>query len=212
MTELLSELEAGAAVLRKSSFNPVSLSAGVDLLLRFVILQRPSIHQPFSTHKRNLVARARDFVADSHKCVDKITHLALDMVRDGALIMTHSYSRVVTQSLLHAAKQGKRFKVFVTESRPVRTLVRARKQAGLMEMYPQLGLGVKTHAILTRAGIPCQVILDSAVAFAMPKADMVMLGAEALAENGGLVNFVGGHQMALGAKAADKPVYALAER
>lgn len=120
MTELLSELEAGAALLRQSSFNPVSLSAGVDLLLRFVILQRPSIHQPFSTHKRNLVARARDFVADSHRCVDKIVHLAFDMIRDDAVIMTHSYSRVVTQSLLHAAKQGKRFKVFVTESRPVR--------------------------------------------------------------------------------------------
>lgn len=41
---------------------------------------------------------------------------------------------------------------------------------------------------------------------------MVMLGAEALAENGGLVNFVGGYQMAQAAKAADKPVYALAER
>lgn len=71
---------------------------------------------------------------------------------------------------------------------------------------------MKTHALLTRAGIPCQVILDSAVAFAMPRADMVMLGAEALAENGGLVNFVGGYQMAQAAKAADKPVYALAER
>lgn len=120
MTELISELEQGAAILRKSSFNPVSLSAGVDLLLRFVTLQRPSIHQPFSTHKRNLVARARDFVADSHRCVDKIVQLALEMIKDDAVVMTHSYSRVVTQSLLHAAKQGKRFKVFVTESRPVR--------------------------------------------------------------------------------------------
>ena len=121
MTELISELEQGAAILRKSSFNPVSLSAGVDLLLRFVTLQRPSIHQPFSTHKRNLVTRARDFVADSHRCVDKIVTLATDMIKDDAVIMTHSYSRVVTQSLLHAAKQGgKRFKVFVTESRPVR--------------------------------------------------------------------------------------------
>ena len=46
----------------------------------------------------------------------------------------------------------------------------------------------------------------------MPKVDIVMLGAEALAENGGLVNFIGSYQMALIAKAADKPVYALAER
>lgn len=61
-----------------------------------------------------------------------------------------------------------------------------------MRQLSQFGLGIKTHAILTKAGIPCQVILDSAVAFAMPQVDMVLLGAEALAENGGLINFVSG--------------------
>lgn len=192
MTELISELESGAALLRQASFNPVSLSAGADLFLRFVTLQRPSAHQSFTRHKRNLVARANDFVSDSHKCVEKIVGFATGMIKDDAVILTHSYSRVVTQSLLHAARQRKRFTVYVTEARP-------------------FGLGVKTHAILTKAGIPCQVILDSAVAFAMPQVDMVMLGAEALAENGGLINFIGGYQMALAAKHADKPVYALAE-
>ncbi|KAK9900638.1 nagb/rpia/CoA transferase-like protein [Cystobasidium minutum MCA 4210] len=192
MTELISELESGAALLRKASFNPVSLSAGADLFLRFVTLQRPSAHQSFSVHKRNLVQRANDFVNDSHKCVEKIVGFATGMIKDDAVILTHSYSRVVTQSLLHAARQRKRVTVYVTEARP-------------------FGLGIKTHAILTKAGIPCQVILDSAVAFAMPQVDMVLLGAEALAENGGLINFIGGYQMALAAKHADKPVYALAE-
>merc|ERR1711939_190296 len=188
MTELIS----GASLLQKSSFNPVSLSAGADLLLRFVTLQRLSFHQPFSTHKKNLVMRAKEFVHESYKCVEKIVGYASDLIKDDAVIMTHSYSRVVTQSLLQAARQRKRFKVFVTESRP-------------------FGLGLKTHAILTKAGVPCQVILDSAVAFTMAKCDMVMLGAEALAENGGLVNFIGGSQMAQIAKIADKPVYAFAE-
>lgn len=171
MTELISELTAGASLLQKSSFNPVSLSAGADLLLRFVTLQRPSIHQPFSTHKKNLVMRAKEFVHESYKCVEKIVGYASEMIKDDAVsrlarsrhaasktcldltrtlrcfksnlcdpahltlslsrplplhqvIMTHSYSRVVTQSLLQAARQRKRFKVFVTESRPVSFLPR----------------------------------------------------------------------------------------
>jgi translation initiation factor eIF-2B subunit alpha len=82
MTELISELESGASLLRKASFNPVSLSAGADLFLRFVTLQRPSAHQSFTIHKRNLVARAKDFVNDSHKCVEKIVGFATGMIKD----------------------------------------------------------------------------------------------------------------------------------
>jgi translation initiation factor eIF-2B subunit alpha len=82
MSELIDELTQGAAALQKSSFNPVSLTAGADLLLRFVTLQRPSVHQPFATHKRNLVMRAKEFVADSHKCVEKIVEYATGLVKD----------------------------------------------------------------------------------------------------------------------------------
>ena len=85
MTELISELEHGAALLRQSSFNPVSLSAGVDLLLRFVTLQRAYISQPFGIQFLNLVARAKEFVHDSHRCVDKIVGFATDMIKDDAV-------------------------------------------------------------------------------------------------------------------------------
>jgi hypothetical protein len=54
----------------------------------------------------------------------------------------------------------------------------------------QRGLGLRTHSLLTSNGIPCTVILDSAVAFSMEKTDTVLVGAEGVAENGGLINFV----------------------
>lgn len=54
----------------------------------------------------------------------------------------------------------------------------------------QFGLGLKTHAVLTVAGIPCIVVLDSAVAYIMSKCDLALVGAEAVCESGGLVNFV----------------------
>lgn len=71
---------------------------------------------------------------------------------------------------------------------------------------------VKTYEELTAAGIPCTVVLDSAVAYVMEKVDIVLVGSEAVVESGGLINAVGSNQLAIIAKAANKPVYAMAER
>ena len=56
------------------------------------------------------------------------------------------------------------------------------------------------------------MVLDSAVAYVMDQVDFVMVGSEAVVESGGLINYVGSNQMAIIAKAANKPFYALAER
>lgn len=66
--------------------------------------------------------------------------------------------------------------------------------------------------MLTSAGIPSAVILDSAVAYVMERVDFVLVGSEAVVESGGLVNAVGSNQIAIIARAANKPFYALAER
>lgn len=46
----------------------------------------------------------------------------------------------------------------------------------------------------------------------MDNVDFVLVGSEAVVESGGLINAVGSNQMAIIAKAANKPFYALAER
>lgn len=71
---------------------------------------------------------------------------------------------------------------------------------------------LKTYQTLIDAGIPCTVILDAAVAYSIGKVDLVLVGSEAVVESGGLVNAVGSFQIALIAKAANVPFYALAER
>lgn len=43
---------------------------------------------------------------------------------------------------------------------------------------------------LTKLGISCTVILDSAVGYVMERVDMVMVGAEGVAESGGVINKV----------------------
>ncbi|BGP30297.1 translation initiation factor eIF-2B subunit alpha [Rhodotorula toruloides] len=183
--ELLALLRQASAQIAASSFNPVSAQSGTSLFLRFLTLQRPPPEMSFREFKTELVSRAREFVRDSGKCRATIAAHMSNFIQDG--------NRVVIQALLYAAQtQKKRFQVYVTESRP-------------------FGLGLKTHAVLTEAGIPCIVVLDSAVAYIMSKCDLAVVGAEAVCESGGLVNFIGGYQMAIAAKAMGKPFYALAE-
>jgi len=43
---------------------------------------------------------------------------------------------------------------------------------------------------LKKLGIPCTVILDSAVGYIMEQVDMVMVGAEGVVESGGIINKV----------------------
>lgn len=71
---------------------------------------------------------------------------------------------------------------------------------------------LRTYQELTAAGVPCTVVLDSAVSYVMDKVDFVLVGSEAVVESGGLINAVGSNQIAIIAKAANIPFYALAER
>lgn len=88
---------------------------------------------------------------------------------------------------------------------------------------------------LTKLGISCTVILDSAVGYVMEHVDMVMVGAEGVAESGGVINKVcddsmtiynsynsikvflpillqiGTYTMAICAKEVKKPFYVLTE-
>lgn len=191
--ELLTLLHDASSKLAAASFNPISLTCGTSLFLRFLTLQRPPPSMSFTDFKRELVETAKDFVKGSGKCRELIAENTLDFIREGSTLLVHGYSRVVVQALLHAAKvHRRRFQVYVTESRP-------------------FGLGLKTHAILTKEGIDSMVILDSAVSYCMGKVDFCLEGAESVCESGGLVNYIGGFQMAVAAKAYHKPLYALAE-
>ena len=90
--------------------------------------------------------------------------------------------------------RGIRIEVICTESRPTNR-------------------GEQVKAILDEQNIPCKCILDSSVGLVMAsgKVDAVFVGAEAVLENGGIVNRVGTLTLALVAKAYNKPFYVFAE-
>ncbi|KAL5490365.1 GCN3 [Sanghuangporus weigelae] len=193
MFELVQALHEGAEALRKQYTNSISIDAGCELFIAFVTLF-PHESASFNDLKIELVKQGREYANEALSYREKIAQQALGFIKDGSVILTHSYSRVVMQALLLAHKQ-KRISVYVTEARP-------------------RGLGldrIKTQEALAAAGIPCTVVLDSAVAYVMDKVDLVLVGSEAVVESGGLINAVGSNQMAIIAKAANKPVYAMAE-
>ncbi len=193
-SELMENIRSASQRLKASLENPVPATAGLDLFTRFVVTKSWDSGDDFEAHKRSLAALAHEFAVHTvPSCREKICELVLPFIKDDSVVLTHSYSRVVMQALKHAAlHQRKRISVYVTESRPH-------------------GLGLRTYHQLVKWGIPCTVILDSAVAYTMPKVDLVLTGAEGVVESGGFLNAVGTYGMAIIAKACNKPFFALAE-
>ena len=65
--------------------------------------------------------------------------------------------------------------------------------------------------VLAAASIPVTLILDAAVAYMMERVDLVVVGADGVVESGGIMNTLGTYQVAVVAKAMNKPVYVAAE-
>lgn len=116
---------------------------------------------------------------------------------DGCTVMTSGNSRVLSAVLNAAADNGVRFRVvYVRSDLPPGTS--DRKGDGVV-------------AQLRGKGIPVAVIQPSAAAYSLGKIDMVMVGAEGVVENGGIVSRIGTYQLAMLAKSVRKPVYVVTE-
>jgi translation initiation factor eIF-2B subunit alpha len=139
-----------------------------------------------------LQARGKELEERTKTARDQIATIASPFLRDGVVVMTHGYSRVVFSVLKHAAQRDKRVTVISTESRPQNN-------------------GTLLANRLAAEGIPVTLISDSAAAHMMDQVDLVFVGAEAVVENGGIINNMGTYQLALVAKAHNKPFYVAAE-
>ncbi|XP_054852788.1 translation initiation factor eIF-2B subunit alpha [Eublepharis macularius] len=169
----------------------VAVSSGGELFLRFISLT--SLENPdYSKCKEIMIERGELFLRRISLSRNKIAQLCHTFIKDGGRILTHAYSKVVLKVLEDAAKAKKRFNVYITESQP--------DQAGQ-----------KMAKALTKLGIPVIVILDAAVGYIMEKVNVVIVGAEGVVENGGIINKIGTNQMAVCAKAQNKPFYVVAE-
>ncbi|XP_041095843.1 translation initiation factor eIF-2B subunit alpha-like [Polyodon spathula] len=169
----------------------VAVSSGGELFLRFISLASLE-HPDLSECKKVMIVRGELFLKKISLSRDKVAKLCHTFIKDGAIILTHSYSRVVLRVLEKAAAAKKRFTVFVTESQPD-------------------AAGQHMADALRKLNVPVTLILDAAVGYVVEKVDLVIVGAEGVVESGGIINKIGTYQLAVCSKAHNKPFYAVAE-
>uniref|UniRef100_A0A7S0YTC8 Translation initiation factor eIF2B subunit alpha n=1 Tax=Hemiselmis tepida TaxID=464990 RepID=A0A7S0YTC8_9CRYP len=169
----------------------IQLSAACELFARHVTRTALDIGD-FDQCKCTLIERGEKFAKQADLSRTVISRNALPFFTDGMAILVHGYSNVAMHCLKSAAESGLRFKVIVSEGQPERD-------------------GYKAARVLSEAGIPVEVVLDTSVGFVMSEVDMVLTGAAGVCESGGIVNKIGTYQVSVLAMAAKKPFYVAAE-
>lgn len=142
--------------------------------------------------RKEIIENANRFIERADKALGIIGKIGSRRLQDGDVIMTHCNSHAALSIITTAFESGKDISVIATESRP--------KRQGLL-----------TVRHLNNFGIPTTLIIDSAVRYHMKQVDKVIVGADAIASNGALVNKIGTSQLALAANEARKSFMVAAE-
>ena len=142
--------------------------------------------------RQEIIESANRFIEQADRALELIGKIGARRIQDGDVIMTHCNSHAALSIITTAFEEGKDIKVLATESRP-------RRQ------------GLLTIRHLNDFGIPTSLIVDSAVRYHMKEVDKVVVGADAIAANGALVNKIGTSQLALAAHEARKSFMVAAE-
>ncbi|KAK6201592.1 uncharacterized protein RJT21DRAFT_36080 [Scheffersomyces amazonensis] len=191
-SELINLVKSNIDTLKRSIPNAISLSAGCDLFMRFV-LRNTNLYRDWESCKTNLVENGELFVQRAKESREKSAEFGIPFIKDDDTILVHSYSRVVYHLLLKARTEKLiRFRVIVTESRPTEK-------------------GYHMAKLLREADIPVEVIVDNAVGYVIHKVDKILVGAEGVAESGGIINHIGSYQIGCLAKTNNKPFYVVTE-
>jgi len=162
-----------------------------EIYFRFITL-KASEYDKFHELKSELSRRSDVFLKKAMECRKKVAKNGHPFISDGCTILIHGCSRAVNCTLAEAKKAHKIFTVFVTESAPDMS-------------------GKTMVEWLQSNGINSTLIIDAAVAYIMEKVDIVLVGAEGVAESGGIINKIGTYSVAICAKSMNKPFYVLAE-
>jgi translation initiation factor eIF-2B subunit alpha len=169
----------------------IALASGCELFLKYItrcFLELPDFNECIE----QIIIRGQRFSNISIAAKERIASTGTAFIQPGATVMTHGWSSVVSSLLIQAAKDT-HFEIIILEGRPDAS-------------------GAKAAAhVYAKAGIPTTVVLDSAMAHVMERVDMVIVGAEGVVENGGIINKIGTYAMAIAAKELGKPFYVAAE-
>ncbi|KAI8624489.1 nagb/rpia/CoA transferase-like protein [Xylariaceae sp. FL1651] len=199
--------------------NPMAVRHGTDLFQQYLVR---SLKQPpsgsgagvgagstsggngnddheFEVVRQHLLRNGRLFAARAKEAREKIALVGRHLIADNYTILTHGGSRVVGTLLERAAEAvpgdaPRRFKVIyaVSDNRQTESN--------------------KVIAALRAKGVPVATIPEGGVAHIMSKVKTVLVGAEVVTQQGGIISRLGTYQIAKLAKADGKPFYVAAEQ
>jgi len=188
--EFLGELAENVKYLMKIRAASIPLSNSLRIVSLDV--KQAASRGAYVKELQNVLSKsATQFDTKLEESIREIAEIGARRIKVGDVVMTHSYSSSVIAILKRAHQQRKRLKVFVTETRP--------------ELE-----GRDVARELAAEGIDVTLIIDSAASHFIEDSDKVLIGAEAVAANGAIVNKIGTATIASVAQRARVRVYAAA--
>ncbi|KAK8042612.1 hypothetical protein PG994_013095 [Apiospora phragmitis] len=208
--------------------NPIALSHGTDLFSQYLImsLKQPASssgsngsnnsksspapqppldnpHESFEVVRQHLLRNSRLFATRAKNARERIAVNGRKHLHDDTTILTMGGSRVVG-NLLGRAAQKHDYGWYTDPPRQFRVLYAV-----------DPALAAESEAVvasLRGQGVPVATVPFTALAYAMATVDKVVVGAEAVTANGGIISSMGTYSLAVLAKASRKPFYVAAEQ
>jgi ribose 1,5-bisphosphate isomerase len=162
----------------------------VNRLLKSVSVKAAKIE--LTTIRQLTITRADKAIKDSYQAVKRIARYGCNLITGSDIIITHSYSSTVMDTLKAAYAKYPKIKVIATRSGPGRTGERIARELG-------------------QYGVSVTFIDDTAIGLYTATANKVMVGADRICADGKLINGIGTYPLALAAKRAGIPFYVLGE-
>jgi eIF-2B alpha/beta/delta-like uncharacterized protein len=141
--------------------------------------------------QKAIISQVDELIEASVNAAARIARYTLEILEDRDAILTHSYSSTVSAALTASYIQ-RHIKVIVTRSGAGRT-------------------GERTAWEMDYARVPVVFIDDTAAGLYLPRVNRVLIGADRICLDGGLVNGVGTSLIAIAAAHYKVPVYVLCE-
>ncbi|MFH1424431.1 MAG: S-methyl-5-thioribose-1-phosphate isomerase [archaeon] len=187
--EFIAKLEEAASILIDSRPSAVALPNAV----REYVAKVSEIEAEPPKLKKEALRIGRALVKEITESVDIIGKFGAVEVKDGMNILIHCHSSTVMAVLKQAWRNGKRFEVYCTETRP-------------------WGQGYVSASELSNYGIPTRLIVDSAATrFMQQGIDLVLVGADTVTKEKSVVNKIGTSQLAIVAQKLKIPFYVATE-
>ena len=179
-------MRAAARTLRETRPTAVSLPNA----LRYVLRRMDG--DDVGTLRRNVVRASEAFVDQLHRARADLGRVGANRLADGDTVMTHCHSTDALACIEAAVDQGKSISAVVKETRP--------RQQGHI-----------TAERLRDVGVPVTLVVDSAARRYLDEVDHVLVGADSIAADGGVINKIGTSGLAVNARERGVPIMTAAQ-